>query len=214
MEKSAEKERVAAEFEAGVQQALRNLGEPAGHHRVWGLSHDSSCSSGSRERQAALIKAHNISVQASDSSVSVTVASNSGDQRARDCGARDGQQEIASAAAEDGGEEEREDDDEADFPDPALATVGSRLHASGQCHPCHFQRGSRVCRHGSQCDFCHYHTGLVRRRPGQRHRARMRLAQQVLSNQPEGEQAEPEGTGAASSSRVTGSAPARNTVSL
>mmetsp|Transcript_103756 Transcript_103756/g.302852 ORF Transcript_103756/g.302852 Transcript_103756/m.302852 type:complete len:181 (-) Transcript_103756:178-720(-) len=51
-----------------------------------------------------------------------------------------------------------------------LATLGSALHNSGGCKPCDFVSRGQICRNGSQCNFCHFHAGLRRKRPGRKKR--------------------------------------------
>mmetsp|Transcript_17345 Transcript_17345/g.35411 ORF Transcript_17345/g.35411 Transcript_17345/m.35411 type:complete len:185 (-) Transcript_17345:131-685(-) len=67
--------------------------------------------------------------------------------------------------------EERRDGEVAE--DPALATLGSQLHPTGECKPCRFFREGKTCTNGAQCKFCHYHPDVNIKRPGMKMRRAM-----------------------------------------
>lgn len=159
-------------------------------HKIWGkLEVDSSCSSCEYNRKVAMMKdkLQNISITSSSNSVANSICRKGEAQEAQD-----------DADSEEGEEGEEMEED------PALATKGSQLHSVGQCRPCHFFRAGNICRHGPNCDFCHYHSDLRRKRPGKRRRAKL-----AARKQREAEVAA-QGSGAGGSQ----AAPAKSIVSL
>ncbi|AFZ81375.1 hypothetical protein BEWA_007840 [Theileria equi strain WA] len=48
---------------------------------------------------------------------------------------------------------------------PLLPSIGSSLHSNGYCKPCVFaNKKSNYCKSGFNCNFCHYHHKIIRRK--------------------------------------------------
>mmetsp|Transcript_7294 Transcript_7294/g.9463 ORF Transcript_7294/g.9463 Transcript_7294/m.9463 type:complete len:185 (+) Transcript_7294:79-633(+) len=91
---------------------------------------------------------------------------------------------------------------EPDMDEFNLVTIGSKLHKEGGCKPCDFVSRGQICRHGSECNFCHFHTTLRRTRGGKKKREKMERMKAARGSRadPGKEEAEkPPGGGSASS---------------
>mmetsp|Transcript_54533 Transcript_54533/g.174912 ORF Transcript_54533/g.174912 Transcript_54533/m.174912 type:complete len:255 (-) Transcript_54533:63-827(-) len=67
-------------------------------------------------------------------------------------------------------------------PSEPLPSIGTELHESGRCTPCHFHPRPQGCRNGSACRFCHLHGDEVRRRPCKATRAKAKSAVSALDS--------------------------------
>jgi len=61
-------------------------------------------------------------------------------------------------------------------------SLGSRLHASGGCRPCHYVFKARGCDRGKACTFCHMPHTMTGVRPCQATREKCRRAVEILDS--------------------------------
>lgn len=62
---------------------------------------------------------------------------------------------------------------------PPPPSVGSALHSTGQCRPCHFIHRKEPCRAGAACHFCHLCGPEQKNRRRRQQRAQLRVSQRV-----------------------------------
>lgn len=168
-------------------------------HKLWGHIEKESMSSASFDRKVERVGAASIDFSKSDCDTQEA------SERLKD-GEKDGEESDAVGP-------NPEDD-------PELVTLGSALHASGECKPCHFFRDGKVCIHGKDCKFCHYHPLEVRKRPGKKMRMKMarraaRIAASAeLDAKEGGENGAAAPSGGPSAQGATGKEPEKSKMSL
>jgi len=77
-------------------------------------------------------------------------------------------------------------------PEGRLPSLGSQLHASGNCAPCRFAFEGRACTRGEQCNFCHLHGHEKRDRPSKAMRDRAQRRQIRAERKQQQEQQQPQ----------------------
>mmetsp|Transcript_467 Transcript_467/g.1518 ORF Transcript_467/g.1518 Transcript_467/m.1518 type:complete len:279 (-) Transcript_467:250-1086(-) len=91
----------------------------------------------------------------------------------------------------------------------ALRSLGSRLHASGQCRPCIYALSMKDrCARGADCSFCHEYHKKVRSRP------KKRGDSEITAQSPGPGAASTAGFAPASPSSLAPASPRHNTLSL